>query len=147
MKLIRALLDYKVPWKLPDVCLFTGNPVLKRNGAIVMGRGAAREVRDRYPGIDMSFGSGVIQYPEAHILWVKITPKQVIGWFKVKYHWADIADITLIQHSTQELTEFAINNPNNTFHMNFPGVGNGKLHERDVIPVLNTLPDNVRLYR
>ena len=45
MKLIKGLLDYSKPWTIPNIYLFTGNPIVKANGAIVMGCGAARQVR------------------------------------------------------------------------------------------------------
>ena len=70
MKLVHDKLYYTVGWTLPEVFLFTGNPVIKKNGAIVMGRGAAREIRDHYPGIDLSFGTILTKKPNANLAWV-----------------------------------------------------------------------------
>jgi hypothetical protein len=148
MKLIRALLDYTKPWHEPDVYLFTGNPVTKRNGAIVMGRGAAKQVRDTFPGIDISFGNALkMGTPNKHLAWVSFPGDQHLGWFKVKHHWADDADVDLIKESAMQLGRIADMNPDLVFHMNYPGVGNGKLNEKDVEQHLQVLPDNVVLYR
>jgi hypothetical protein len=42
--------------------LFTGNSTVKTNGALVMGRGAALEVRDLYPGVDHMLGRKIEPY-------------------------------------------------------------------------------------
>lgn len=148
MKLVHRLLDYSRPWSLPHVALFTGNPIVKRNGAIVMGRGAAKQVRDTFPGIDRTFGAMIQRNPASNILWARLgNESRYIGWFKVKYHWELPAELALIAESAWELSELADRKPNMTFHMNYPGVGNGKLTEDEVITVLAPLPDNVVLYR
>lgn len=153
MKLIQDKLHYTVPWELPDVFLFTGNPIVNRSGGIVMGRGAAREVRDHYPGIDRVFGELITKQPTAHLLWAEIKSKSVvpsnqyIGWFKVKHHWSHDADRSLIQASTDALRELALRKKKFRFHMNFPGIGNGRLTYGSVLPILQELPDNVRIYK
>jgi hypothetical protein len=39
-----------------DLFLITTNATLKRNGALVIGRGIARQARDRFPGLDIALG-------------------------------------------------------------------------------------------
>lgn len=39
-----------------DLFLITTNAVLKSNWALVMGRGIAKQARDRFPGIDLAIG-------------------------------------------------------------------------------------------
>lgn len=153
MKLIDGLLDYSTKWSLPDVYLFTGNAIIKNNGAIVMGRGAAKQVRDSYPGVDKAFGLAIEARPLEFIQWVRLaghpddTGEQHIGWFKVKDHWRDPARRSIITQSTKRLIEIANGHPDITFHMNYPGIGNGKLKLKDIEPVLSALPDNVRIYK
>ena len=147
MYLLQQLLDYATPWTLPNVYLFTGNPIVKNNGAIVMGRGAAKQVRDTYPQIDITFGNILSIKKTLHLAWVTLPNEQHIGWFKVKEHWSDPAILSLIEESTKQLTNVALKNSDLTFHMNFPGVGNGKLNEHDILPILKTLPNNVTIYR
>jgi hypothetical protein len=112
-----------------------------------MGRGAAKQVRDTYPGIDLAFGVLMHERKDPSLLFVEIEDKQIIGWFKVKDHWVKNAEPALISQSVYALTAQAITSPNLIFHMNFPGVGNGGLYEDDVIHLLTKLPDNVIIYR
>lgn len=147
MKLIQGLLDYSTPWTLPDVYLFTGNSYIKNNGAIVMGRGAAKQVRDTYPGIDKLFGEVIEKKPHLFLTWVSLPNEQVIGWFKVKRFWSENARIELIKASTKALKEVAEPRSTITFHMNYPGIGNGGLTFEDVQPIVETLPDNVWIYK
>lgn len=46
-----------------DVLIVTGNSTLKSNGAVVMGRGAAMQMRDRFKDIDKEFGALIKQSP------------------------------------------------------------------------------------
>jgi hypothetical protein len=154
MKIINKLLDYSTPWEYPDIYLFTGNSTIKNNGAIVMGRGAAKQVRDNWPGADKALGKALKERPDALILWVKVyfhpgatNPMQKIGWFKVKYHWSKQAEIALIAASADKLRSIAKRSPEITFHMNYPGIGNGKLSIDSVQPLLEILPDNVLIYK
>lgn len=146
MKLIQALLPYTVPWALPDVYLFTGNAMVRNDGACVMGRGAAKVVRDRWPGVDFALGY-MINESKQSLHWVRINDNQHIGWFKVKEHWANDADPDLIRASVTALTKIALGRPAIIFHMNYPGVGNGRLDQTVVEPLLSSLPDNVVIYR
>jgi len=151
MKLIQGLLNYSEPWTTPDMYLFTGNSTIKKNGAVVMGRGAAKQVRDTYLDIDKVFGNEIRKNPAAHLIFIaqmyEGEPVQFLGWFKVKHHWGADADLDLIKESTAELKELAERKPHLLFHMNYPGVGNGRLNIHQVQPVLETLPDNVLIYR
>jgi hypothetical protein len=147
MKLIKGLLNYAIPWAVPNIYLFTGNPIVKANGAIVMGRGAAKQVRDTFPGIDVVFGSQLKLRPLVSLVWLKGAEHQYIGWFKVKEHWKLPADRSAIAASANALAIIAAAHADRVFHMNYPGVGNGKLTEADVSPYLEILPDNVLIYR
>jgi len=147
MKIVEGILDYSKPWSLPDVYLFTGNNVVKNDGAVVMGRGAAKQCRDIYPGIDVAIGNMIRSYPLSPVVWVMINPKQCLGWFQVKKDWQAPAELPLIARSVKALSEVADNHPENTFHMNYPGIGNGKLNQQMVEPLVINLPDNVVLYR
>lgn len=143
MILRRQRLDYGSPWSLPNVYLFTGNPVRRRDGAIVMGRGAARQVRDTYPGVDRKLGEQMNGKPLVYVL---IKPGQVLGWFQVKHHWQQPADLKLIASATELLRQHATRRQEVFFHLNAPGVGNGRLSWDDVEPILRALPDNVLVY-
>jgi hypothetical protein len=147
MKLIDGLLDYSTKWTLPNVYLFTGNAVIKNNGAIVMGRGAAKQVRDSYKDIDKAFGAIIERDPTVSLAWVSLPNDQHLGWFKVKDHWRENAKVEHIKGSAETLSRIATRRPNIVFHMNYPGIGNGRLDKELVEPIIQNLPDNVRIYK
>ena len=140
MKLIHGLLDY-TDWQLPDVYLFTGNPVRNRFGEVVMGRGAALAVKRAYPGIGKHITT------DRPVTWYEISPGKWIGWFQVKHHWRQDASLDLIRRSARYLGAIAEKRPEQRFHLNCPGTGNGRLDWADVEPVLQCMPDNVLVYK
>lgn len=121
--------------------LFTGNATVKKDGALVMGRGMALDVRDRFPGIDKRIGSKLIDGAEYNLLVGK-----KIGVFQVKNHWSDDSDIDLIIRSLLFLSHWAHNNSHVEIHMNYPGIGNGGLDVDIVSPWIALLPDNVNIW-
>ena len=131
MQLINHRLDYSKPWSLPDLYVFTGS--------------AAKQVRDSWLGFDKNMID--ITFYNFVITEINFELKQYIGWFQVKDHWRDQASLALIRHSTETLGTFALSRPHLLIHMNYPGIGNGRLREAEVQPVLETLPDNVRVYK
>ena len=141
-EILRSRLDYSRPWSLPDIKLFTGNPIRRSDGALVMGRGAAQQVRDSWPRVqyDIKTNKSVTWYC------INQEQRQWIGWFQVKHHWRDAARLDLITASTNHLSEMAARRSRYRFHLNAPGVGNGKLSWDDVEPILQVLPSNVTIY-
>ena len=151
MILMEGLLDYRnAEHDYANLYFFTGNSYVKRNGALVMGRGAARQVRDLYPGIDKQFGQAVLESRDAgraiYGVIVKCGPNENIGVFQVKHGFREKAKLDLITFSVQVLGEFA-SRFDRGIHMNYPGIGNGGLMQTDVAPLLATLPDNVFIYK
>ena len=140
MRVINHRLDYGQPWSTPDIYLFTGNPIRKANGALVMGRGAAQAVRDRWPSVQYHIKT------DRPVTFHQINPDQWIGWFQVKHHWQHPAEPDLIQRSATYLASIATKRPNHRFHINAPGIGNGRLDWQQVEPLLSMLPDNVLVY-
>ena len=160
MRLAPVLLDYSLAAKACHTkhrFVFTGNSYIKRNGSLVMGAGAAKAVRDAYPGFDQAIGKAItLQYPgynsQYGLIWPDRTDLKhqglpLIGCFQVKFHFKDRAKTWLIESSAQKLTRLALEKPEITFHMNYPGIGNGGLSEHYVAPLLTCLPDNVILYK
>jgi hypothetical protein len=143
-RLVSQPLDYGRSWGPDEVLLFTGNPIINNRGGVVMGRGAALQVRDTYPGIDKALAAAI--RPGSGLAFADIEPGRSIGWFKVKDHFQDDARLDLISASARELAELARSNPDITYHMNAPGIGAGHLRWQDVQPLLGGLPENVRIY-
>lgn len=131
-------------WDETDYFVFTGNAIIKNNGALVMGRGIAREVRDRFPNIDLAIGRRMKEYADPYGF---LFGKKVCV-FQVKHHWQDDADIGLIKHATDCMLNIANDLPDKRFDMNFAGIGNGRRADayEEIKSILSVLPDNVHIW-
>lgn len=145
---------------MDDVILVTTNSYINKLGALVMGRGAALEMKTIYPGIEKYFGKKVLENfslpPTATgqmgrygvvLKENNVGPQDYLGIFQVKYNFRDEADLGLIEYSTEKL-KFLIDDGfiNLDISMNFPGIGFGQLSARKVLPIIEKLPDNVMVY-
>jgi hypothetical protein len=127
--------------------LVTTNAVVTRSGRLVMGRGAAREARDRFPGLDADLGAVILGLPSPYGVALArgdYHPVTWLGAFQVKRHWKDRAQLDLIAFSVERLA--AITNRYARIAMNFPGIGNGGLWSEVVLPLLQKLPNHVFIY-
>lgn len=138
----------------PDVFIVTTNAYIRTDGALVMGRGAAAEATQRFSRCNYIFGDlvkrhntkngiripyGVIVHPYLN------NPKLAI--FQVKHHYRDLGNLEIIKRSTAELMFLAQTAWSKlTIAMNFPGTGNGYLNRRDVLPIIEDLPNNVEIW-
>lgn len=151
MKLVKGnLWDTK-----DDIILVTTNAFVKKNGELVMGRGAAREANRLYPELSQTLGRFINDYFEPRQYGVLVLfPNQIknsegkyLGAFQVKYNWWENARLDLINLSTNMLIgamkDIFIDK---TCSMNFPGIGNGKLTYDEVYPIIKYLPDSVTIY-
>lgn len=134
--------DMWTAWPKTDHFLITTNAYLKRNGALVMGRGIARQARDRFPGIDLKIGGRIAETGSRYGLILG----RKLGLFQVKHHFKEKADPDLISLSSRMLHEYAASHPGKRIDLNFPGIGNGGLVVRQVKPLIDTLPDNVHIW-
>lgn len=127
--------------------LITTNPIITKSGKLVMGRGIAQQMRDAFPGSDVELAKMVRAFPLAHVMPLYYEPvfgKQRVGFFMVKHHWQEPANIPVILRSVARLIEIAPDYER--IDLNFPGIGNGKLKRTDVLPLLGVLPDNVHIW-
>ena len=141
-----------------DLFLITTNATIKRNGALVMGRGIARQARDRFPGLDAALGKqikNVCGSPSARfrsgqgqygLLVSPRWPKAKLGAFQVKWHYSQPASLELIRHSVATLCAWCTAHPDALVALNFPGIGNGRLCREDVLPILRQLPEQVVIW-
>ena len=150
MKLIRGNL-----WEQKSrarIIFFTGNASVKKNGELVMGRGAAKEAEQYFPGLAHEIGQwftekDLIEKRVGIYISSRYQNGTFIGYFQVKYRWYDNANLDLIKFSCKELCHCAMEIPEKKIAINFPGIGNGGLDRRDVQPILeDMLPDNVWVY-
>lgn len=131
-----------------DHLLVTTNSIIKDNGCLVMGAGAALAVKLKAKGIDKAFGSYVKSHGGSGGL-IGCVPRvfYMFGMFQTKYHYGDNSPLELIIFSTQMLKEYAERNPKEIFYLNFPGINHGHLKVEDVYPIIRILPDNVYIWK
>ena len=127
-----------------DIYLVTTNSYIRKDGALVMGRGAAKQLATMFPRLPYLLGNRITHLGEYNVgVLTQINePKLSLGAFQVKFNFADAADLDLITRSRDELHQLACED-GRVFHVNFPGIGNGRLAFDDVLPIMETLPDNV----
>jgi hypothetical protein len=151
-----------------DLFCFTANANVTNRGALVMGAGMARQVLQRFPGIDLQFGEQLLylantekHYQLRYGLLFHPLPWEECGEgpdgqfqdgrgkvvaFQTKYHWYNDAQVGVIVHAANMLWVMATAAPQMTIALNFPGVGHGNLPLRDVMDGIEHLPDNVHVY-
>lgn len=114
-----------------------------------MGRGIAKRVADVLPEVQLEFGRQIkthnlteynlLLYPEPY-------GATRLGAFQVKYKYNESADVDLISRSIVQLNILACGWQDARFDLNYPGIGNGRLSKRDVIVLIEYLPDNVHIW-
>lgn len=119
------------------LCIPT-NGVTNSKGEAVMGAGIALAVKNMLPNTPILLGQ---QIKENGNIFQQISDR--LFAFPTKNNWWDKSDIKLIEKSTLELKEYALQQPNQTFILPKPGCGVGQLKFEDVLPILKQLPDNV----
>lgn len=133
MQLIRG--DLWQFHRLGHWVVITTNGDVNRRGEAVMGRGVARQAKERLPGIAKSLGAGIKEGGngvQAFIGWKVLT-------MPVKRHWWERADLELIADSCRELQQLPTKE---SVFMPKPGCGNGQLDWGDVEPVLDGILDS-----
>ena len=132
----------------------TANATIKSNGTnLVMGCGAALQLRQLHPGLPRWFGvqvariadlQGVSAYQATYgILHATGT---IYGLFQVKHHFGENAQPRLIELSADILRRRAQFFNDALFFVNMPGVGAGRLKPEAVFPILKVLPSNVHIW-
>ena len=133
-----------------DLFAITTNSCIKRNGALVMGRGIAKVVRDRWPGIDIAAGNMITNtvgsMGKYGLLVSPGWPDKKLGLFQVKFMYSDQADCDLIDFSVTKLLEWQNAHPGKRVDLNFPGIGNGGLSIDVVKPIVDALPKNIHIW-
>ncbi len=127
-----------------DLFLITTNPIIRKDGAVVMGRGIAKQAKDRFPRLPYDFACTLRNMPDMNIDEFGKYDGQVVGYFMVKRHWREAADLDIIAESCRQLASCA--HMWTRVDLNFPGIGNGKLKREDVLPLLQQLPDHVHVW-
>ncbi len=133
-----------------DLFLLTTNSAIISKGSLVMGRGIARQARDRFPGLDAALGKRIKNVcgnqGQYGLLISPRWPKAKLGAFQVKQHYSRPASLELIRQSTTALCAWCAEHPNAHIALNFPGIGNGRLRREDVLPIVMQLSGQVAIW-
>jgi len=137
-----------------DIFMITTNPIIKKDGGVVMGRGIALEAKTRFPDLPYDFGDELKisqnYQEEPRVGYINTYEQTQIWYFMVKEHWAAPASTEIIHESVQKLNWYHNKRYNEwqniRIDLNFPGIGNGGLPREQVLPLLLNLPDNVHIW-
>lgn len=133
-----------------DLFLITTNSTLKKNGALVMGRGIARQARDHFPRLDVTLGGEIARRcgnrGEYGLLVSPRWPAAKLGAFQVKTDYGRPASLSLIRRSAIALLAWCRKYPVAAVHLNCPGIGNGGLARAQVLPLLQSLLAKVHVW-
>jgi hypothetical protein len=126
--------------------IVTTSSFLTSEKKLVMGAGVARDLKIKVPGIDQAFGELIYTLCK-HLGRYGLIFHNRYGAFQVRYRFNDKARADLIRFSAAALKGAAINNREELFNLNYPGIGNGDLKEYEVRPILEVLPENVCVWK
>ena len=129
-----------------DLILATGNSVVKMDGALVMGKGAAKELLSHFPECDKTFGTMAARNDRYGLVFTRVNDQDV-GLFQTKMHWRDKSNLRLIRHSTIKLFAHILSSKPDRVDLVFPGIGFGGLRVSDVYEIIKYLPNNVHVWR
>ena len=129
------------------VLCITTNGTLRKDGALVMGRGVAKQCMDRNPGVQFKFGQAVQNFGNIFQYIETLDEARILAAFPVKHNWWEQANLELIMVSALSLNQLALSQPQAVIILPRPGCGNGGLDWMDVKPVIEFLPNNVHVIR
>lgn len=122
---------------------FTSNGVVKRQGGdLVMGAGVAKLFKEKYPVLPKIFGE-LVRTKGNHVYFTAHYGAPLIFSFPTKKHFAEKADLKLIEQSAKELVIYVTEQKFNIVYLCKPGCGLGGLDwETQVKPVISPILDD-----
>ena len=123
------------------VVVITTNGVVRTDGACVMGRGCARQAKDRWPDLPFYLGR-LIRRHGNRVFYLGVWGGIHIASMPVKSHWREAADVSLIERSAHQLVQIADGFGWSKVWLPRPGCGNGRLSWDDVRSRLEVILDD-----
>jgi hypothetical protein len=153
-------------WGKTNLFVFTANGVIKKGNSLVMGRGMAKQVKEKVPHVARNIAAIILSNHNAitdfdpetsgfqSIYSLAIDERSIgqpVGAFQVKYHFRSLATPELIKSSSISLFQWIIENLDRhptgiRVDMNYPGIGNGGLTKAQVKPIISLLPACVHIW-
>ncbi len=127
-------------WELDaDLRVISTNPIVRADGAAVMGRGCALQAKRRITGLEYHFGKLLKEHGNRVMRLTNPKKGAALASFPVKWHWKEKASAALIGRSARQLADrFGYER----IILPRPGCGNGQLSWEDVRTVLEVLLDD-----
>jgi hypothetical protein len=128
----------------PGIKIVTASSFLTSERKLFMGKGLARDLKIKVPGIDQIFGSMILENC-GHAGRYGLLVYERWGIFQVRYRFNDKPDLELIRFGIEQVREFA-EETNYIIHLEYPGIGEGELTKEEIGPLVDTLPGNVYVW-
>lgn len=125
-----------------DLRAITTNGDVNRFGAAIMGRGCAREARERISGLEYHFAMLLRRHGNRVMRLTKPIEGAALASFPVKHHWNERADPALIRRSARQIVALATKFGYRRVLIPRSGCGNGSLRWIDVRPILAEVLDD-----
>lgn len=136
--MVEVLADLWTFHRRAPICITTNGSVTK-HGLAVMGRGCAREAKERVPSLPALLGDKIRKHGN-HVYW---WPDLELITFPVKHQWYERADLDLIRKSARVLVFLADEFGWKQVVLPRPGCGNGgRAWETEVKPILADILDD-----
>jgi hypothetical protein len=128
----------------PGIKIVTASSFLTSEGKLFMGRGLARDLKIKVPGIDKIFGSMVLENG-GHLGRYGLLVYERWGVFQVRRRFNDKADLELITYGIEKVREFA-EDTGYIIHLEYPDIQDEELTQEEIGPIVDTLPGNVYVW-
>lgn len=149
MKIMYNISDiFALPTSDKEAVCITTNGQIKKDGTAVMGRGIAKEAKERFTGLARYLGMSIslfgnhsfnLGFCRDNHTWHRIQLYSI----PTKHHWKDKSDLTLIRESLTELVAHCNFDGITTCYLPCPGCSNGGLDwETQVKPICEELLDD-----
>lgn len=126
-----------------DYIGFTANSIINKYNGLVMGKGNALTVKNKFTGIDLRLGSRIAPMSIYGIIFDTDTKLFAL---QSKIDFRNVSTVSLIKNSLDKLKEFALANPNSKIACPVPGVENGRLQVVDILPLMKDMPTNITFF-
>ena len=129
-----------------DYVGITTNSTLNNKGHLVMGAGNAKQAKEVCPELPKIFGEQIRKGCGNLGLYGLLRHNQYFA-LQTKLDWRDKSPIKVVSLSIYKLNLAANKHPDKIFGVPFPAINHGGLKEKDVLPMLLSLPDNVIIFK
>ena len=128
----------------PGIKIVTASSFLTSERKLFMGKGLARDLKIKVPGIDEIFGEMILHHC-GHLRKYGLLIYERYGVLQVRYTFHERANLDLITFGLERLKMVA-GETGYIINVEYPGIDDGELAKEEVKPILDTLPGNVYIW-